>query len=133
MYQTLTHNKTEPLSNFQVERYLTTILLQLEIPSKNKGFFFTKEAAKIAYFNPMSRFNINDQIFKLLADQYGTTCSKIERSIRHALSIATTQKKMKSFEDVFHIKDNFSLLHPSVGEFISLLAESVNFVDINNL
>ena len=128
--QTITEKLAETNYKYQnVEKYLTTILLQLEIPTKNKGFFFIKEAVKIAYNNPLSRFNLHEKIYKVLADKYSTTSSKVERSIRHALAIATDQKKMNNFEKLFNIKNNFSILHPSVGEFISLLAESINFID----
>ena len=34
------------------------------IPAKNKGFVFSKECAKIIYFNPIARFNMNDYVFK---------------------------------------------------------------------
>ena len=112
-----------------VDRYLITTLLNLGIPAKNKGFVFSKECAKIIYFNPIARFNMNDYVFKQVANTYNTTISKIERSIRHTISIITSQKSMKKLQEILHVNECFSLLHPSVCDFLCLLAESISFYD----
>lgn len=124
---TIKQNEILDISQNLIDRHLTSILLKLGIPTKIKGFFFAKEAAKIAFYNPMARFNINEQIFNVLGRKYSIAPSTIERSIRHLLTKTADGKKMNNFETLFNIKNNFSLLHPSVGEFISLLAESINF------
>ena len=93
------------------------------------GFFYSKECAKLIYFNPVSRFQMNNMVFRVVASRYGTTSSKIERAIRHTLSVSSTQKCMHIFEKILNIPVNFNILHPSVCEFLCLLAESINFVN----
>ncbi len=127
MYYSL--NENSKYSEIEVDRILTHILLNFEIPAKNQGFFFIKECVKIAYFNPLSRFNLNESILKIVAKKYNSTSSRIDRSIRHAISMMSAQNNLNSFKNIFCIKNNFSIIHPSVGEFISLLAESINFIN----
>lgn len=111
-----------------IDRYLITTLFNLEVPAKNQGFIYSKECAKIIYNDPVSRFSMNESVFKPVATRFGTTVSKLERSIRHTITIVTAQKSMKKLQEILHISENFSILHPSVSEFLCVLAESINFV-----
>ena len=112
-----------------IDRFLTTVLLNLGIPTKNMGFFYSKECTKIIYRDPISRFQMNDHVFRVVAEKYKTTSSKIERSIRHVISIASTQKSMTKLEKLLNTTSSFNILHPSVCEFLCLLAEALNFMD----
>ena len=132
-YKEITINSKQKEIN--IDRFLTTTLLNLGIPTRNMGFFFSKECAKIIYNNPMARFQMSDQVFKVVSEKYGTSVSKIERAIRHTISIATSQKTMHKLETILNTQSSFNIIHPSVCEFLCLLAESLNFIDtkvINN-
>jgi len=115
-------------NNIAVERCLTTILLNLEIPTKTMGYFYSRECAKIIYNNPIARFQMNELVFKVISEKYNTTPSKIERSIRHLLSSPTIRKSIRKLNGILNVPVNFNIIHPSVCEFLCLLAECVNFV-----
>ena len=120
--------KSPELDLVTVEKALTTILLNLEIPTRTMGYFYSRECAKIICFNPVSRFQMNELVFKEVATKYKTSSSSIERSIRHLLSSKTTQNSLRKFNTIFNVTANFNMIHPSVCEFLCLLAECVNFV-----
>lgn len=128
-------NVTKIIDDATIDRFLTSLLLNLEIPTRNMGFFFSKECAKIIYKNPTARFCMNEQVFKIVAKMYGTSISKIERSIRHTISITSNLKTMHKLEKILNIQSSFNIMHPSVCEFLCLLAEALNFMGtkvINN-
>ena len=121
--------ETDTTIQSSIDRYLVTTLLNLEIPAKNQGFVFAKECAKIIYFNPVARFNMNELVFKEVANRYNTSVAKVERSIRHTITIVTTQKSMKKLQSILNIAENFNIMHPSVCEFLCVLAESISFMN----
>ena len=112
----------------EVDKCLTTILLILNVPTRNMGYFFSKECAKYIYFNPVARFQMNEMVFGVIAKKYNISISKIERSIRHTLSIVSNQKSMIKLEQILNIPISFNILHPSVCEFLCLIAEAVSFM-----
>ena len=112
-----------------IDKRLTTILLILEIPTRNMGYFYSKECAKIICINPVARFQMNELVFKVLAEKYNTTSARIERSIRHLLSTAASSRCFCKLEKILNIPVTFNMIHPNVCEFLCLLAECVNFVE----
>lgn len=113
----------------RIERYLSCMLLNLGIPAKNMGFFFIKESVKIAFEEPATRFSMKESIFDTLANKYETTVANIERSIRHALRIAERENTINCLSELLHTNESYEISHPSVCEFISLLAETVSFAN----
>lgn len=83
----VTVEKTNSINRFDIEVY--NALRELGIPAHVKGYEFIKSAAKYLRNNPDSIYKITKELYPGIAEVHGTTPSRIERGIRHAICLST--------------------------------------------
>ena len=60
-------------------------LRQLGVPANLKGYLYLHEAIQQSVQNPTVRIQMTKQLYPSIADKYGTTASRVERAMRHAV------------------------------------------------
>ena len=70
------------------ELLVTKLILNLGVPSHVSGYGYLREAVLICLGHPGTKFNVTKNIYPVIAKMNNSTPARIERSMRHAISIA---------------------------------------------
>ena len=115
-----------PLINVgHVEEKITNIFITVGIPAHIKGYQFLREAIKLAIANPEIINCITKKLYPTIAEKFGTTASKVERAVRHAIEVAWNRGKIEDIGNVCGVKVYSSNEKPTNGEFIALVADKM--------
>lgn len=106
-----------------IEDEIQNLLLRAGVPANVKGFIYLKEAIQMIYNDMTLTGAITTVIYPEVAEKYVTKPTRVERSIRHAISLAWNNGENIFFEKMFH--DTLDVRHyrPTNGQFMFLLAE----------
>ena len=69
--------------------------------------------------------SITKQLYPSIAEEYGTTSSRVERAIRHAIEVAWGRGSMDTINDLFGYTINAGKGKPTNSEFIALIADKI--------
>ncbi len=107
-----------------VER-INELFLGIGVPSHVQGYDYLKEAVRLVADNWETIHYITKELYPTVAQAFGTTSSKVERSIRHAISITWQRNNLENFRSLLGIPHHEAARKPSNGEFIALVADKV--------
>ena len=79
---------------------ITNLLIESCIPQDIKGFTFIQEAFCFLKDNPESSCKLLENVYGYVAKKHNSTIGRVERAIRHALSIAIIPDKYVFLKDV---------------------------------
>ena len=68
---------------------------------------------------------ITKQLYPAIAERYGTTPSRVERAIRHAIEVAWARGKNEAVENIFGYTISASKGKPTNSEFIAMIADKL--------
>lgn len=106
-----------------IEDEIQNLLLRAGVPANLKGFVYLKEAIQMIYEDMNLTGAITTIIYPNIAEKYVTKATRVERAIRHSISLAWNDGENIFFEKMFH--DTLDVRHhrPTNGQFMFLLAE----------
>ncbi len=107
-----------------VEACISRILHRLEMPSHLNGFNYICLAVKLVIEHPGYINSITKKLYPRIAKDFGTTASRVERSIRTAIETAWQRASNDAKEQYFHYYSHNDI-KPSNGEFVALLADII--------
>ena len=100
IYQTAT-GKPNTVS-FRVEtNIIHEILLSIGIPPNLLGYMYLVEALQMIMLNPLYLNGITKGLYIDIARKYGSTPSRVERAIRHAINTAWLIGNMEYIDHIF--------------------------------
>ena len=106
-----------------MEERIANLFLMVGIPAHIKGYQFLREAVRMVMENPELTSRITKELYPGIARHFGTTSSKVERAIRHAIEVAWNRGRIEALDEAFG-KNVCSLEDkPTNGEFIALVAD----------
>ncbi len=108
-----------------IDERLSNIFIRAGIPPHIKGYQFLREAVKLAIVEPDLINSITQKLYPTIAKLYGTSSSKVERAIRHAIEVAWNRGKIENLNAIFGIKIYNKGEKPTNGELIALVADKV--------
>ncbi|MFA6860695.1 MAG: sporulation transcription factor Spo0A [Clostridia bacterium] len=114
-----------PRANRQLEEKISNIFITVGIPAHIKGYQFLREAIKLAIDSPEIINSITKRLYPSIAEHFGTSASKVERAIRHAIEVAWNRGKIENINTLFNLKVYSSNEKPTNGEFIALVADKM--------
>jgi len=111
------------INELGLEMAITEILHFIGIPAHIRGHRYMREAILMAVNDPNAAALVTKYIYPDIAKKYGTSSSKVERAMRHALEIAWERGLGSSIvELIFPERD----IKPKNSEFIASLARWIN-------
>lgn len=122
--QIFTENSVVP-KNKILEEKITNIFITVGIPAHIKGYYFLREAIKMAIETPEIVNSITKKLYPSIAERFETSASKVERAIRHAIEVAWNRGKIENINSVFGVKVYSNNEKPTNGEFIALVADKM--------
>ena len=82
------------------ENRVSTFLRQFGMPCSMLGFVYAKEAIMLIATSEEYR-TITKTLYPAVAIKYNTTCSRVERAMRHSIAKAFSNAKVKAIEEAF--------------------------------
>ena len=115
-----------PASGETLEERIANLFLTVGIPAHIKGYQYLREAVRMVIENPEMMSRITKELYPGIARKFGTTSSKVERAIRHAIEVAWNRGRIDALDEAFG-KNVCSLDDkPTNGEFIALVADRLS-------
>ena len=113
------------LANRSIDDRLSSIFLSLGIPAHIKGYQFLREAVKLVLDDPDRINRITKELYPAIARRFGTSASKVERAIRHAIEVGWSRGRVESLNRAFGCRVATPEDKPTNGEFIALIADKL--------
>ena len=115
-----------PVSAETLEERIANLFLTVGIPAHIKGYQYLREAVRMVIEKPEIMSRITKELYPGIARKFGTTSSKVERAIRHAIEVAWNRGRIDALDEAFG-KNVCSLADkPTNGEFIALVADRLS-------
>ncbi len=106
-----------------LEERIANLFLTVGIPAHIKGYQFLREAVRMVIENPDMINRITKELYPGIAHRFGTTSSKVERAIRHAIEVAWNRGRIEALDEAFGRNVCSLEDKPTNGEFIALVAD----------
>ena len=108
-----------------IETMVTSIIHEIGVPAHIKGYQYLREAIIIAV-NDMDVINaITKVLYPQVARTFGTTPSRVERAIRHAIEVAWDRGDLDTLQRFFGYTVSNTKGKPTNSEFIALIADKL--------
>ena len=110
-------------SNTSLEERIANLFLTVGIPAHIKGYQYLREAVKMVLEKPELMSRITKELYPGIARCFGTTSSKVERAIRHAIEVAWNRGRIEALDEAFGRNVCSLDDKPTNGEFIALVSD----------
>ena len=95
------------------------------VPAHIKGYQYLREAI-IMVVNDIEVINqITKSLYPQIAQKFGTTPSRVERAIRHAIEVAWGRGEVDLMENIFGYTVSAAKGKPTNSEFIAMIADKL--------
>jgi two-component system response regulator (stage 0 sporulation protein A) len=105
-----------------LEDIITSLILKLNIPASIKGFRYIRRSIQL-YTEGKSCSGMTTYIYPAVAKAFGSTPSRVERAIRHAISVAWNRSTADVLNEMFGYTVNKDKGMSTNSEFIAILAD----------
>lgn len=113
------------ISQSKLEVMVTDIIHEIGVPAHIKGYQYLRSSIMMAV-NDMDILNsITKQLYPTIAKEHGTTPSRVERAIRHAIEVAWGRGKTDTIDALFGYFMHTGKCKPTNSEFIALIADKI--------
>ena len=109
-----------------VDERITNLFLTLGIPAHIKGYQYLREAVLMVLENHDVINRITKELYPGIARKFGTSASKVERAMRHAIEVAWTRGRLDTVNQMYGYKVFQKDDKPTNGEFISCVVEKLS-------
>ena len=109
----------EPSLKIQV----TEILHQIGVPAHIKGYHYLRDSIIMAIETPDIINAVTKQLYPGVAKRYGTTASRVERAIRHAIEVAWDRGDVDVLNSYFGYTIHNTRGKPTNSEFIAMISD----------
>ena len=108
-----------------LEALVTNIIHGVGVPAHIKGYQYLREAIMMVV-NDIEVINqITKSLYPQIAQKFGTTPSRVERAIRHAIEVAWGRGEQTTVESIFGYTVSASKGKPTNSEFIAMIADKL--------
>ena len=109
-----------------LEEQIANLFLTVGIPAHIKGYQYLREAVRMVMENPERMGRITKELYPGIAHRFGTTSSKVERAIRHAIEVAWNRGRIEALDEAFGRNVCSLDDKPTNGEFIALCSSKIS-------
>ena len=114
------------MPGMSLEDRISNLFLAMGIPAHIKGYQYLREAIKLVIETPGMIGGITKELYPSIARRFGTSSSKVERAIRHAIEVAWSRGRVDTLNKAFGCEVAQPDDKPTNGEFIALIADKLS-------
>ncbi|WP_295763977.1 sporulation transcription factor Spo0A [uncultured Oscillibacter sp.] len=108
---------------YALKNTVTAVIHEIGVPAHIKGYQYLREAIIIAV-NDMEVINaVTKVLYPAVAKRFGTTPSRVERAIRHAIEVAWDRGDLETLQKYFGYTVSNTKGKPTNSEFIAMIAD----------
>ncbi|MDD6188283.1 MAG: sporulation transcription factor Spo0A [Clostridiales bacterium] len=113
------------ISDRKIESMVTEIIHEIGVPAHIKGYQYIREAI-IFTVKDMELINaVTKALYPMVAKKFGTTSSRVERAIRHAIEVAWDRGDIEVLQKYFGYTVSNIKGKPTNSEFIALISDKL--------
>ncbi|WP_455582091.1 sporulation transcription factor Spo0A [Dysosmobacter sp.] len=106
-----------------LKNLVTSVIHEIGVPAHIKGYQYLREAIMIAV-EDMDVINaVTKVLYPEVAKRFGTTPSRVERAIRHAIEVAWDRGDLETLQKYFGYTVSNAKGKPTNSEFIAMIAD----------
>ena len=109
-----------------LEAGVTEIIHEIGIPAHIKGYQYVRAAIVLAVERPAIINAVTKELYPEVARRYGTTPSRVERAIRHAIEVAWDRGDVETLQRFFGYTVSNIKGKPTNSEFIAMIADRIS-------
>lgn len=122
----LKRSKASPAAGKRdTEAEITALLHTLAVPAHIKGYQYLREAIALTLGNMDLINSVTKELYPTVAKRFGTTPSRAERAIRHAIEVAWDRGDVDVLNGFFGYTIRSDRGKPTNSEFIALVADKL--------
>ena len=107
----------------QLEMMVTAIIHEIGVPAHIKGYQYLREGIILTVRNMEVINAVTKVLYPEIAKRFGTTPSRVERAIRHAIEVAWDRGDLETLQKYFGYTVNSAKGKPTNSEFIAMIAD----------
>ncbi len=106
-----------------LEMQVTEIIHQIGVPAHIKGYRYLRDAILMAIEDGQIINAVTKRLYPAVAKMHGTTSSRVERAIRHAIEVAWDRGDVDTLTSYFGYTIHNERGKPTNSEFIAMIAD----------
>lgn len=117
----------EPRKSDDAELQVTVseIMHQIGVPAHIKGYSYLREAIILSINDREMMSSVTKILYPTVAKMYGTTASRVERAIRHAIEVAWDRGDVDVLSSYFGYTIQNTRGKPTNSEFIAMISDKM--------
>lgn len=113
------------LSDCEMERYITEIMLDVGVPAHLRGYHYLRDAILLSGRDMEAVSSVTKLLYPTIARRFHTTEQKVERAIRNAIEVSWARGNVDTFEKMFGYSALTGRNRPTNSEYIARIADKV--------
>ena len=109
-----------------LERRVTEIIHDIGVPAHIKGYQYLREAILLTVHDMDIINAVTKVLYPTVAKKFGTTASRVERAIRHAIEVAWDRGDLDTLQKYFGFTVSNSKGKPTTSEFVAMIADRIS-------
>ena len=118
-------SRAVPPNTLSLDDKISNLFLGMGIPAHIKGYQYLREGIKLVIAQPGMISGITKELYPAIAHRFGTSSSKVERAIRHAIEVAWSRGRVDTLNKAFGCDVAQPNDKPTNGELIALIADKL--------
>ena len=118
-------NSQNPNPQFPLLNRVTEVIHEIGVPAHIKGYSYLREAIILAVEDKGAVDAMTKELYPAVAREFGTTPSRVERAIRHAIEVAWDRGSIEILVKWFGYTVSHNKGKPTNSEFIALVADKL--------
>ena len=111
------------LRAYALKNTVTAVIHEIGVPAHIKGYQYLREAIIIAVKDMEVINAVTKVLYPAVAKHFGTTPSRVERAIRHAIEVAWDRGDLETLQKYFGYTVSNTKGKPTNSEFIAMIAD----------
>ncbi len=117
--------KDNVVTDPELELMVTEIIHQIGVPAHIKGYHYLRDAIILSVKNSEIINSVTKLLYPTVAKNYGTTSSRVERAIRHAIEVAWDRGDIDVLNSYFGYTIQNDRGKPTNSEFIAMISDKL--------
>ncbi len=111
-----------------LELTVTDIIHQIGVPAHIKGYNYLRDAILMSVEDREMINAVTKRLYPAIAERHGTTSSRVERAIRHAIEVAWDRGDVDTLNNYFGYTIHNLRGKPTNSEFIAMISDRVRLM-----
>ncbi|MBQ9530629.1 MAG: sporulation transcription factor Spo0A [Eubacterium sp.] len=115
----------ETMSEDEIEVVISDIMRQIGVPAHIKGYQYLRKSIVLCVNDGEMLGSVTKILYPTVAKEFGTTASRVERAIRHAIEVAWDRGDVDVLSSFFGYTIQAQRGKPTNSEFIAMIADKI--------